>query len=205
MPTMTIFAGINGAGKSTLYRLQKTQGIQSLGERICPDEILQDFHGDWQNMQDVNHSAYIAVKRLHSCVDNKETFNWETTVMTGFVVEFIKKAKQQGFHINLNFIGVGDVEQSIDRVRARVANGGHGVPEEIIRRRHSWQFRNIREVLDVVDTAMFYENKDNMSVVGIYLGDKMLYNDPKVEWMQDIKKQITIPELPSKSTFLTKQ
>ena len=94
---MTVFAGINGAGKSTLYRLQKLKGVQALGERICPDEILEDFHGDWQNVRDVSHSANIAIRKLHSCVNNRETFNWETTLITGFVIEFLKRAKQQGF------------------------------------------------------------------------------------------------------------
>ncbi len=200
---MTVFAGINGAGKSTLYRLQKLKGVQALGERICPDEILEDFHGDWQNVRDVNQSANIAIRKLHSCVNNRETFNWETTLITGFVIEFLRRAKQQGFKTSLNFIGVGDVEQSIDRVATRVAQGGHGVPEELIRRRHSLQFNNMAEVLGVVDSAMFYDNKENMSVVGIYVDKQMLYADPEVKWVQDIKKSVTRPELAS-ATFQTK-
>ena len=196
---MTVFAGINGAGKSTLFHYQAQQGIPNLGERICPDEILQDMNGDWHNYRDVGESARISIRKLHWCVNNQQSFNWETTIVTGFMVEFLKRAKKQGFITNLNFIGVGDVNQSIERVKSRVESGGHGVPEELIRHRHKLQFNNIREVLEVVDYAKFYDNQDNMKVVGIYANNKLLYADPEVDWMQQINRNVQRAQLASKT------
>lgn len=75
MPHLTIFAGINGAGKSTLYRFQNSIEQPHLGTRVCPDEILQDFNGDWKNNADVYKSGKLTLQRLTECFEQKQTFN----------------------------------------------------------------------------------------------------------------------------------
>ena len=82
MPTLTIFAGINGAGKSTLYKFQKTTKVSDLGVRICPDEIVEEMGGDWTNFVDVVNSGKIAIRRIDDCIKNKQSFNWETTLIS---------------------------------------------------------------------------------------------------------------------------
>lgn len=42
----------------------------------------------------------------------------------------ITKAKEQGFYITMNYIGVETPEIAESRVKHRVENGGHGIPSD---------------------------------------------------------------------------
>lgn len=181
MPTLTIFAGINGAGKSTLYSFQKGINSDEFGTRVCPDEFLEEAHGDWKCYADVYDSGMVALKTISRCLEEKKSFNWETTLLTRFSIKNIKKAKELGYNVNLNFIGVEDVEQSLARIKHRVENGGHGVEEELVRARHRHQFNNLGEVLTLVDNAILYENKERIKIVGAcYAGTLEIYDSSSI-------------------------
>jgi YesN/AraC family two-component response regulator len=76
--------------------------------------------GNWKSTKDQIISGKIALKRIQDCLINKTSFNWETTLISNLTLLKIKQAKKLGFTVNLNFIGVGDVEQSIQRIKERV-------------------------------------------------------------------------------------
>jgi predicted ABC-type ATPase len=47
----------------------------------------------------------------------------------------IPQWREKGYFVTLVFIRLSDVEMSLNRVAERVRRGGHGIPEEVIRRR----------------------------------------------------------------------
>ncbi len=49
-------------------------------------------------------------------------------------------------------------EQCIGRVRQRVAEGGHDVPDEDVRRRYSRSLANVQELLRIADESLIYDN-----------------------------------------------
>ncbi len=185
---MTIFAGINGAGKSTLYSFQKHIGDPNLGVRICPDEILLDFNGNWKSNRDIARSGTITIKKIHECIEEGFSFNWETTTIGFLTLKFLTMAKEKGFETHLNFIGVEDVELSIKRIKERVLNGGHGVPEDMVRLKHSHQFLNMDKTFPLLDTAMFYDNANCMEVVGTYHKNKLNIYNHKFNWVNGLQE-----------------
>lgn len=189
MPTLTIFAGINGAGKSTLYKFQKTTKVSDLGVRICPDEIVEEMGGDWTNFVDIVNSGKIAIRRIDDCIKNKQSFNWETTLISRMFYQTVQRAKQQGFKVNINFIGVNDVELSLKRIQKRIKKGGHGVEEKIVRSRFKAQFDNIAEILELVDHAVFYDNSLVMQVVGTYHNGKLRMYNKTFKWTNIVENQ----------------
>jgi predicted ABC-type ATPase len=70
----------------------------------------------------------------------------------------MREAKQKGWQINLIYIGIDNVEVNIDRVAQRVAEGGHNVPIEDIRRRYKRSLENLPIALQLVDNASIYDN-----------------------------------------------
>lgn len=74
----TIFAGVNGAGKSTLYLSMKEE--LSNQERVNSDEILKNFGGNWKNQEDQAKAMKEAIRKIKYCLDNKISFNQETTL-----------------------------------------------------------------------------------------------------------------------------
>jgi len=151
----TIFAGVNGAGKSTFYRMLNLD----FGVRINTDEIVRDrFDHDWQNPNTQIAAARIAVKRRKECLDGGISLNQETTLVGHSIVTVIAKAKAAGFKINLYYVGLESVELSVERVAIRKRAGGHGIPEDDLRRRYANSFDNLKRVLPLCDSVQIYDN-----------------------------------------------
>ena len=129
MKKYIVIAGVNGAGKSTLY-----QTIENLKEmpRVNVDEIVREI-GDWKNIADVFKAGKMAVKRIMQYFDEGITFNQETTLCGQTIIRNILKAKELGYFIELHYVGVDSVEVAKDRVKYRVQQGGHGIPERILK------------------------------------------------------------------------
>lgn len=70
----------------------------------------------------------------------------------------MKQARTAGFTVTLTFVGTDDVEINMERIRARVALGGHDVPEPDVRRRYTRGFQNLDAALNLADTVIFYDN-----------------------------------------------
>lgn len=199
-PTVIFYTGINGAGKSTLYQFHQVANEPNLGERICPDELLAQAGGDWANQADVFASGRAALQKLKSCIENRVSFNWETTLITDYVLEKMRQVKELGYEVIVNFIGVENIEQSFSRIRNRVKLGGHGVPEDVVRYRFNHQYDKIGEMFDLVDSAVFYDNSDTMQVVGAYYDGQLEFFD-KAPWIQNIVKQTPKHVLLNKESF----
>ena len=52
------------------------------------------------------------------------------------ILKNIKKAKELGYFVELHYVGVDNVDIEKERVRHRVQQGGHGIPEADIERRY---------------------------------------------------------------------
>ncbi len=193
MPTLTIYAGINGAGKSTLYEFQRVMlKPGDLGVRVCPDDILTAFNGNWQEYSDINKSGRKALLLLKDCLEKKQTFNWEFTLITPFVIKQIKTAKLLGYTVNLNFIGVEKVEQSLERIDYRVSRGGHGIAKERVKLRFERQFDNIGEALGLVDNAIFYDNSVSMTIVATKVNGLLKVYSTDVTWPTKLKEHYNL-------------
>jgi len=158
--TYTIFAGVNGAGKSTFY---KTLG-QNYGIRINLDEIIRDrFGGQWDDSTIQMEAGRVAIKLIKECISGDKSFNQETTLTGHTIVTNINKAKANGFKINLFYVGLSNVDLSIERVAIRVIQGGHGVPKDDLRRRYANSYANLQTVLPLCDSVRVYDNSgDNI-------------------------------------------
>ncbi len=156
MATYTIFAGVNGAGKTSIYKSFYCE-INKNEERINTDEMVARI-GSWKNNNLQIKCAREAVKLINHYIKNDISFNQETTLSGKSIVRNIKKAKQKGFYIVMNYIGLDNPDIAKERVRVRVLKGGHGIPEDAIERRYYESLNNLKELLDVCDEINIYDN-----------------------------------------------
>lgn len=71
-----------------------------------------------------------------------------------------------GWYVKLLFLSLPSPEMAIMRVASRVAQGGHAVPEEVIRRRFAAGLRNFHEIYaHLVDSWMLYDNSGDQPVL----------------------------------------
>ena len=95
-----------------------------------------------------------------------ESFAFETTLSGRRYARQIPRWRAAGYHVKLLFLSLPTVEIAIARVAARVAQGGHDVPESVIRRRYAVGFTNFREVYCTqVDAWALYDNSGSMPVL----------------------------------------
>ena len=59
--------------------------------------------------------------------------------------------REDGYRITMYYVRLDAVETSIERVRRRVAAGGHGIPEVDLRRRFRRSLANFEEAKSLVD------------------------------------------------------
>ena len=100
MPTYTIFAGVNGAGKTSIY--QSIYYNENKNEkRINTDEMVARI-GSWQDKHLQLKCGREAVKLIKEYINNKISFNQETTLCGKSIIRNIQLAKNNGFYIVIN-------------------------------------------------------------------------------------------------------
>ncbi len=154
MKRYVIIAGVNGAGKSTLYQTNRL--IEDM-ERVNLDEIVRSF-GSWKKPEDVMEAGRLAVEKINACFDAGVSFNQETTLCGKSIIRNIMRAKELGYFLELYYIGLDSPETAKERVRIRVSEGGHGIPEEDIERRYYESLRQLKTVIPLCDKVKVYDN-----------------------------------------------
>ncbi|MEQ9764692.1 zeta toxin family protein [Streptococcus sp. ZJ151] len=157
-PVFIIVAGVNGAGKSTLYSVFPTFFEGST--RLNADEILRGFGGDWRIASDNAKAMRMEVKLIKKYFQDKTSFHMETT-LAGNAHSHLKrlnKAKELGYHTVMHYIRLDSAEEAIKRVKNRVRKGGHGVDDDLIRKRYKSSLQNFEVLKNKFDEVYVWEN-----------------------------------------------
>lgn len=182
MPTYTIFAGVNGAGKTTLYSTL-IQENHDFGVRVNSDEIVISNGGDWRNKSDQAKAMKMAVKLIKDCMNKGISFNQETTLTGKSMINNILKAKKLGYKIIMNYVGLSSPELAIQRVAYRVSMGGHGIPEEDIKRRYYVSLSKLKELMSLIDELYIYDNSNHMNLVAKTIAGYRTLLDTDCLWL----------------------
>lgn len=158
-PIATFFAGVNGCGKTTFYYNELEKG-KRFGFRINIDEIVGSF-GDWRNQKDQIRAARIAINMRNQCIEERQSFNQETTLCGKGIINLFKDLKAQHYDIRLYYISVDSVQTAIERVRIRVSKGGHNVDSKLIERRFYESPKNLALVSTYCTSIQILENTKN--------------------------------------------
>ncbi|MEG0817778.1 zeta toxin family protein [Cetobacterium sp.] len=192
-PTYTIFAGVNGAGKSSLYNnLILTTQKDFLGKRINTDEIVKEI-GDWKRDTDQMKAGRIALAKIKEFLENRITFNQETTLCGNSILRTIKKAKELGYDIDLHFVSVNSSEIAKERVHQRVLKGGHGIPEESIERRFFESRENLMKISAYCDKITIYDNTKVLTTKVYIKNNNVLYKGTDLPtWLNEFIENLNV-------------
>ncbi|HDK7164862.1 TPA: zeta toxin family protein [Clostridium botulinum] len=185
MPTYTIFAGVNGAGKTSIY--QSIYYNENKGEkRINTDEMVARI-GSWKDNNLQVKCAREAVKLIKQYILGGISFNQETTLSGKSIIKNIKFAKESGFYIVMNYIGIESTEVAKERVKIRVSKGGHGIPDKDIERRYYDSLNNLNNVIEMCDEVNIYDNTEVLREIIYLKNDKIIWKDKKIpNWANNI-------------------
>jgi len=128
-----IIAGPNGAGKTTFARAFLPEEAQ------CPRFINADLIAVGLSPFEPESAALKAgrlmLHEISECVAHGDSFAFETTLSGLVFLRHITEWKRLNYHVGLFFLSLPSVELAIARVAERVKQGGHDIPEPVIRRR----------------------------------------------------------------------
>ena len=152
-----ILAGPNGAGKTTFARefLPK--------EAACPRFINVDLIAAGLSPFDPEKAAFQAgrlmVQEISTCVRRGESFAFETTLSGLRYARLIPQWRKKGYFVKLIFLKLPNPDMAIARVAGRVAQGGHGITKNVIRRRFVAGWRNFQQIYQpLVNGWILYDN-----------------------------------------------
>ena len=134
MPKMYIISGCNGSGKTTASYTMLPEFFQC-SDFVNSDEFAKGFSPFDPDRASVMASRYILLK-IRYMMDRGKDFSIETTLATRSLKKLIVRAQQQGYSVTVLYFWLNTPDLAVARVRARVAAGGHNVPEQVIRRRY---------------------------------------------------------------------
>ncbi len=135
MPRVIIVAGPNGAGKTT-FASEYLRVDRTITAFVNADEISRELAA--LNLPEALTNVRAArsmLERIEKLIGSGTDLVLETTLASLTYARRIQTWRQAGYRVALIYIRLANPEQSIERVRRRVAAGGHGIPEDIIRRR----------------------------------------------------------------------
>ncbi len=164
-----IIAGANGSGKSTLAEvLLKEKNLEFLNA----DEIAKEIAPDAINSVPIS-AGKIYFQRLDEYFRNNKSFAVVSTLSGNNIFRIINKARKQNYKIILVYSFLQSCTICIERVKKRVENGGHNVPEEdIIRRYYKSVIKFWDEYRLIVDEwTMFYNGYEYAPVI-VSFGEK---------------------------------
>jgi len=125
MATLSVIAGPNGSGKSTLTASLSFEGRANL---IDPDAIARRMNPIDPARRAIP-AAREAIVRCKTVIEAGATFVLETTLAGNGAISLMRQANRRGYRIYLVYVALGHPDLHIERVRLRVALGGHDVPE----------------------------------------------------------------------------
>jgi predicted ABC-type ATPase len=155
-PFIFVLAGVNGAGKSSV-------GGNLLAEHdlpwFNPDSYARELMSRLRvTPEEANAAAWqFGREQLEQAIANGRNFAFETTLGASTIPGLLAQASAT-HDVVIWFCGLASVELHLQRVAARVASGGHDIPEAKIRERWDGSRSNLIQLLPYLAHLQVFDN-----------------------------------------------
>lgn len=157
-----VLAGCNGAGKSSIGGAAL---IESGAGFYNPDEAARKIAAANAHLNppptigEANAAAWSQGRTLlERAIDQHLDFAFETTLGGQTMTELLERAASEGLAVHVWFAGLRSVELHLERVRQRVARGGHDIPRKKIVERYDGGRKNLIRLLPQLASVQVYDN-----------------------------------------------
>lgn len=193
-PVLFVLAGVNGAGKSSIGgHLLQQAGLNWFDPDAFARELVaatgcESVHANavaWQE----------GVRRIDAAIAEGRTHAFEATLGGRSIAAKIKAAMPT-HDVLMWFCGLSSPEQHLARVRARVAAGGHDIPEAKIRERYVSALNNLIALMPQLTQLQIYDNSTD-AAPGAPLPDPLLLaqmESGQLIWPTDIDTLARTPD-----------
>ncbi len=167
-----IVAGPNGSGKSTfIANCYKQECIDA--KYINADIYAKTIFNDIKDEKERNYRAmYFTIEKVKSYMNENYSIIYETVLSHPSKLEIINEFKEKGFKIFSIFITPNDPNINIERVKKRVNEGGHNVPQNKIIERY-YRSNKLKNDLKLISDEYYeIDNTNYPKIIDIKENDK---------------------------------
>lgn len=159
-----IIAGPNGAGKTTFANEFLPQ------EADCPVFVNADLIAagisPYAAERESVHAGRLMLQEIGRHFAARESFAFETTLAGRGYARLIPQWQAAGYQVKLIFLKLLNPDEAVARVAERVRQGGHSIPENVIRRRFRAGLENLEMLYaPLVDAWVLYDNSGDAPVL----------------------------------------
>jgi len=158
-PVCRIIAGPNGAGKTT-FALKYLPQVAAGTAFVNADLIAAGLSPLAPEQQFLAASRLFLQQIKHHVAEGRD-FAFETTLSGYAFLSAMERWRSAGYTIRIVYLWLNSPETAIDRVHARARQGGHIVPDDVIRRRYTRGLLNFaHRYRDAADRWHVYDSTD---------------------------------------------
>lgn len=173
-----LIAGPNGVGKTT-YAFRNVPAVSGSTNFVNLDEIARGL-SPLEPRKAEREAARIALARARDFIAHREVFTMETTMSGQTHLALMRKAKAAGLSPALLYFSVRDPDICMQRIARRVAEGGHDVPEAVVRRRFDRSHANLAGYCGAADLWRIYEASGPRPCLALEgQGPAIVHSDPE--------------------------
>lgn len=155
-PEIAVLAGVNGAGKSSVAGAILARAG---GTHFDPDAFARELEAAGVAPGVSVGQAWSAGRDglLHA-IRARQSFALETTLGGHTITLLLRQAAASGLSVRVLYVGLDSVDRHLARVRTRVAQGGHDIPEARIRERWRRSRENLVTLMPDLHELVLWDN-----------------------------------------------
>ena len=155
-----IISGCNGAGNTTAASTLLPTMFERT-EFVNADNIARKINPTSPESAAVEAGRRMLI-RINELIEEEKSFTIETTLSTRSYHRLLQRAKDNGYAVVLLYFWLNSPELAVERVANRVSEGGHNIPEVVIRRRYERGIKNLFELfIPMCDFWSIHDNSMN--------------------------------------------
>lgn len=159
-----IIAGPNGAGKTTFARTFLPFEAECLN--FINADLIAEGLSPFKPESVAFEAGRLLLGRIDQMTCHRESFAFESTLSGLNYMRRIQQWKSVGYQTILYYLKLPHEQMAVERVRMRVAEGGHHIPDEVIRRRFHKSWHNMQtHYKSAVDTWMIFDNSGDTPIL----------------------------------------
>jgi predicted ABC-type ATPase len=133
------------------------------------------------SLANANSAAWYEGKRLlERAIDERLDYTFETTLGGKTITALLERAIAQKIEVRMWYVGLRSPELNVERVHARVAKGGHDIPEAKIHERYRESLLNLIRLLPNLTELLVYDNTEE--------GDPQMGKAPEPELLLHLER-----------------
>jgi predicted ABC-type ATPase len=153
-----VLAGVNGAGKSSIGGAAlQVSGAEFFNPDIAARRLRKQQSG--LSAEQANGLAWTLGRRgLEKALAEGLSYAFETTLGGTSIVKLLLDGARDGAQVHVWYAGLATPELHLRRIKARVAAGGHDIPEAKVRERFDASRSNLVRLMPHLASLRLYDN-----------------------------------------------